>query len=102
MTIFNGENDRANALRTGIFCVLAELCEGIDLQAAGVAAPGIVAEFHPSPAQLGNFLSASPFGLFVGALIGGRLADRIGRKGVVIVSNGLFWPWFTVTSTAFC
>jgi MFS transporter, AAHS family, 3-hydroxyphenylpropionic acid transporter len=101
MSIFNGEDDRANALRTVVFCVLAELCEGIDLQAAGVAAPGIVSEFHPSPAQLGNFLSASPFGLFVGALIGGRLADRIGRKGVLIVSIGLFGLCSLLTPVAF-
>jgi len=80
----------SHARTTVMFCVLAALCEGIDLQGAGVAAPGIRAEFLAGPAQLGSFLSASTFGLFVGALIGGRYADRIGRKGVLVVSIAIF------------
>jgi MFS transporter, AAHS family, 3-hydroxyphenylpropionic acid transporter len=56
------------------FCVLASFCEGIDLQAAGVAASGIAAEFKPDSSQMGTFFSGSTLGLFFGALIGGRLA----------------------------
>jgi len=56
------------------------------LQAAGVTAAGIGAEFHPSPDQFGTFFSASTFGLFFGALLGGRLADSIGRKRVLVAS----------------
>jgi AAHS family 3-hydroxyphenylpropionic acid transporter len=80
----------AVARTTAIFCVLAALCEGIDLQGAGVAAPGIAAEFGVSPPQLGNFLSASTVGLFFGALIGGRSGDRIGRKRVLVASLAIF------------
>ena len=80
----------AVARTTVIFCVLAALCEGIDLQGAGVAAPGIAAEFGVSPPQLGNFLSASTVGLFFGALIGGRRGDRIGRKRVLVASLAMF------------
>ena len=75
---------------TIICCVCAALCEGIDLQAAGVAAAGIGAEFKPTTDQFGTFFSASTLGLFFGALIGGRLADSIGRKKVLIASVGLF------------
>lgn len=75
---------------TILFCVLVAFCEGIDLQAAGVAAAGIVPEFTPNPDQLGTFFSASTLGLFFGALIGGRLADSIGRKRVLVASVGLF------------
>jgi AAHS family 3-hydroxyphenylpropionic acid transporter len=85
---------------TILFCVLAALCEGIDLQAAGVAAAGIGAEFKPSPGQLGTFFSASTFGLFIGALIGGRLADKIGRKKVLVTSIGLFGLFSLLTSCA--
>ncbi|HEY3809269.1 MAG TPA: MFS transporter [Steroidobacteraceae bacterium] len=85
---------------TIFFCLLAAICEGFDLQAAGVAAGGIVGEFKPTPDQLGNFFSASTLGLFFGALIGGRLADRIGRKAVLVVSIGLFGVFSLVTAFA--
>jgi AAHS family 3-hydroxyphenylpropionic acid transporter len=70
--------------------MLAALCEGIDLQAAGVAAAGIVPEFKPTADQLGTFFSASTLGLFFGALIGGRVSDSIGRKRALVASVGLF------------
>ena len=85
---------------TILFCVLAALCEGIDLQAAGVTAAGIGAEFKPTPDQLGTFFSASTFGLFIGALIGGRLADSIGRKKVLVCSIALFGLFSFLTSYA--
>jgi AAHS family 3-hydroxyphenylpropionic acid transporter len=85
---------------TILLCVLVALCEGIDLQAAGVAAAGIGAEFKPSPDQFGTFFSASTFGLFLGAIIGGRLADGIGRKKVLVVSIGLFGLFSLLTSLA--
>jgi MFS transporter, AAHS family, 3-hydroxyphenylpropionic acid transporter len=85
---------------TLLFCLLTALCEGIDLQAAGVAAAGIGAEFKPTPGQFGTFFSASTFGLFFGALIGGRLADSIGRKKVLVASIGLFGLFSLLTSFA--
>jgi AAHS family 3-hydroxyphenylpropionic acid transporter len=90
----------AAARRTIALCLLAALCEGIDLQAAGVAAGGIAAEFHPTPDQLGNFFSASTFGLFFGALLGGWLADRVGRKGVLVASIALFGLFSLLTPLA--
>lgn len=89
------------AVRTTItFCVLVVFAEGIDLQAAGITAPGIAAEFKPTAEQFGTFFSASTFGLFFGALIGGRLADSIGRKSVLIFSVGLFGLFSLLTSLA--
>jgi AAHS family 3-hydroxyphenylpropionic acid transporter len=95
--------------RLSIFlCFLATLCEGIDLQTAGVAAAGIRQQFHPDSQLLSYFFSAGTFGLFVGAIVGGRLADRIGRKRVLvgsIVIFGLFslataWAWDISSLTA--
>jgi MFS transporter, AAHS family, 3-hydroxyphenylpropionic acid transporter len=79
---------------------MAALCEGIDLQAAGVAAAGIAVEFGPSPDRMGTFFSASTFGLFVGALAGGRLADSIGRKRVLVGSVALFGLFSLLTAAA--
>jgi MFS transporter, AAHS family, 3-hydroxyphenylpropionic acid transporter len=83
------------------FCVGAALCEGIDLQAAGVAAAGIAAEFKPTADQFGSFFSASTFGLFLGALLGGRLADSIGRKKVLVASVGVFGFFCLLTAFAY-
>jgi AAHS family 3-hydroxyphenylpropionic acid transporter len=101
MSHLNGIDERSVARTTVIFCVLAALCEGIDLQAAGVAASGIATEFKATAAQLGNFFSASTFGLFFGALIGGRVADHIGRKRVLVASIALFGLFSLLTPLAF-
>lgn len=80
-----------NHARTTIALGLAAaVCEGIDLQAPGLAAAGIRAEFSPTPGQLGDFLAAGTLGLFIGAIIGGWLADRFGRRRVLIGSIALF------------
>ncbi|HEY0746556.1 MAG TPA: MFS transporter [Steroidobacteraceae bacterium] len=78
------------ARTTLVLCVCAALCEGIDLQAAGVAAAGLSAAIHPTTDQLGTFFSASTFGLFFGAIIGGRLGDSFGRKKVLVASVATF------------
>jgi AAHS family 3-hydroxyphenylpropionic acid transporter len=85
---------------TILFCILVALCEGIDLQAAGVAAAGIGAEFKPTANQFGTFFSAGTLGLFFGALVGGRLADTIGRKKVLIASIGVFGLFSLLTALA--
>ncbi|MBV8854305.1 MAG: MFS transporter [Sinobacteraceae bacterium] len=81
-------------------CLLVALCEGFDLQAAGVAAGGIAKEFGPTPDQLGTFFSASTLGLFAGALVGGRLSDSFGRVRVLLLSVILFGAFSVFTATA--
>jgi AAHS family 3-hydroxyphenylpropionic acid transporter len=89
-----------NAGTTILLCVLAALCEGIDLQAAGIAASSIVHDFQPTPRQLGSFFSASTVGLFLGAVLGGRLGDRIGRKRVLVWSIAVFGACSLLTAFA--
>ncbi|RZF27886.1 3-(3-hydroxy-phenyl)propionate transporter MhpT [Paraburkholderia sp. UYCP14C] len=71
-------------------CFLVAVLEGIDLQSTGVAAPRMAHEFGLSVSQLGIAFSAGMFGLLPGAMIGGRLADRIGRKRVLMISMAVF------------
>ncbi len=71
-------------------CILAAMCEGMDVQVAGVAAAGIAAQFSPTPEGLGTFFSSSTLGLLLGALAGGWMSDRHGRKTVLVVSVALF------------
>jgi len=83
---------------TILFCFVAALCEGFDIQAAGVAAAGIRHDFQPTAEQLGHFFSAGNFGLLLGALIGGRLSDRLGRKAILVGSIAAFGLFSLITS----
>ena len=87
---------RASAVIAG--CIGAAFCEGFDLQAAGVAAGGIAAEFRPTAGQLGTFFSASTLGLCAGAVLGGRLSDSFGRKRTLIGSIVLFGVFSLLTA----
>lgn len=71
-------------------CFLGAIAEGFNLQAAGVAGPGMRVGFGLTAAQLGWLFSASVLGLLPGAVLGGRLADRFGRKLVLVYSLALF------------
>ncbi|QLT45783.1 MFS transporter [Citrobacter freundii] len=71
-------------------CFLVALMEGLDLQAAGIAAVGIANAFALDKMQMGWIFSAGILGLLPGALVGGMLADRYGRKRILIASVALF------------
>lgn len=88
-------------------CCLASLGEGIDLQAPGVTMPVLAPLFHLTTGQgfwggfigtKGLFASMSTFGLFFGAIIGGRLSDLIGRKWVLVWSVVLFGIFSAITA----
>ncbi len=76
--------------RVIVLCALVILLEGFDLQAAGVSAPRLAPAFHLIPAQMGAFLGASAIGVFLAAVLGGFLADRFGRKLVIVIGVLLF------------
>ncbi|PVZ42714.1 3-(3-hydroxy-phenyl)propionate transporter MhpT [Pseudomonas sp. CC120222-01a] len=81
-------------------CFLVALLEGLDLQAAGIAAPGMASAFALGKLQMGWVFSAGILGLLPGALVGGWLADRFGRKRVLIASVALFGVFSLATAHA--
>ncbi len=93
----NGTSPLAMTL---LLCFLGAVCEGFDVQTAGVAAAGIRDELHPGADALGLFFSAGGAGLLVGSLGGGWLSDRLGRKRVLIVSVAAFGVFSLLTSIA--
>ena len=66
-------------------CFLVVLLDGFDTAAIGYIAPSLLAEWHVTRPELGPVLSAALFGLAIGALTAGPLADRLGRLGEVKV-----------------
>ena len=80
---------RTNLAAVAVCCLLA-VFEGFDLQSAGVAAPRLAPDLGLSPDALGWFFSVSTFGLMLGAGVGGRLSDRLGRKATLLFSVAIF------------
>jgi len=80
-------------------CFLVVFLDGFDLTVIGVCLPKIADFLHAKPAALGLALSAGQFGPLIGALILGTLADRYGRKWMLVIS-ALIFGIFTV-ATAF-
>ncbi|MGF6400544.1 AAHS family 3-hydroxyphenylpropionic acid transporter [Pseudomonas frederiksbergensis] len=71
-------------------CFIVALIEGFDLQAAGTAAAGLRQTFALDPKMMGWVFSAGIIGLLPGAFFGGWIADRIGRKKILIAAVLLF------------
>jgi MFS transporter, AAHS family, 3-hydroxyphenylpropionic acid transporter len=84
--------------RTLALCAAAAMFEGFDNQSMGVAAPMVFREYSIAPSQGGIIFSAATLGLFFGAAIGGRVADRLGRRHTLMLSLLLFGTCSLLTS----
>lgn len=108
MTTYTAQHTEATAVtqdsrRTWLtiaLCFTVAVLEGIDFQAPGIAAKGMGLAFGLDKLQMGWVFSAGILGLLPGALVGGWLADRIGRKGVLIASVALFGIFSIATAHA--
>lgn len=94
------DHDSRRTWLTIALCFTVAVLEGIDFQAPGIAAKGMGLAFGLDKLQMGWVFSAGILGLLPGALIGGWLADRIGRKGVLIASVALFGIFSIATAHA--
>lgn len=83
---------------TVALCFLAAVVEGFDIQAMGVAAPRLAPQFGFDPQQMGWIFAISNIGLVIGAGLGGRLADKVGRKPVLIAALVVFGIFTLLTS----
>jgi len=66
------------------------LIEAWDLYAIAFVLIFVREEYHPTAAQLGLATAAVQGGALIGALLGGIIADRLGRKKVFILTMVLF------------
>ena len=69
---------------------LAVLMDGFDVQAIGFVAPAIIKAWGVSKASLGPVFGAGLFGMLVGSLSLSVLADRIGRRPVMLGATLFF------------
>jgi len=91
---------KLSAFQLGVFilCGICLMLDGFDVQAMGYAGPAIRPEWHISDPAFGRLLSAALKGVLVGSLLLSMLADRIGRRPVLIGS--CFFFSFTTIATA--
>ena len=77
-------------IRLLLICAGVLFIDGFDTQAIGYVAPALVKDLGITRAALAPVLSAALFGLMLGALFLGPLADRLGRKRIIIASVAVF------------
>jgi MFS transporter, AAHS family, 4-hydroxybenzoate transporter len=85
-------------IRLLVVCTALLFFDGFDTQAIGYVAPAIAREFGLTKEALGPVFSAGLFGLMLGALLFGPLADRIGRKKIIIFSTLAFGIFMFATA----
>jgi len=85
---------------TIIFCALVNLFDGIDTQSIGVAAPFIADALGIKIANFGPIFSSALVGATIGAASFGPLADRLGRKTLLIIATVLIGIFTILTATA--
>jgi AAHS family 4-hydroxybenzoate transporter-like MFS transporter len=64
--------------------------DGFDVQAIGFVAPALTQDWHIDPTALGPIFGAGLLGMLVGSMLLSILADRIGRRPVLVGSTMFF------------
>lgn len=86
------DSNKVGAFQVWILVVvgLTVVIDGIDVQAMGYVAPAIIQDWGISKASLGPVFGAGLFGMLIGSLALSILADRIGRRPVLIGATVFF------------
>jgi AAHS family 4-hydroxybenzoate transporter-like MFS transporter len=86
------ENSQIGPLQIRVFllCMICLIMDGFDVQAMGYVAPAIVEEWGIPRAQLGGVFAAANFGVLLGSLVFSMVADKLGRRPVLIFATFFF------------
>jgi len=79
-------------------CAAAIFFDGYDAQAIGYVGPSLIKSFGIAPALLGPVFSGGLVGIMLGALFIAPLADRLGRRPVILGSILLFAAFTLATA----
>lgn len=86
----NAHKLSAMQITTLLLCFFIVAVDGFDTAAIGFIAPAIRAEWSLTAAQLAPVFGAGLAGLMAGAFLFGPLADRFGRKTILLVCVAFF------------
>jgi AAHS family 4-hydroxybenzoate transporter-like MFS transporter len=92
------ENSTVGPLQIRVFalCMICLIMDGFDVQAMGYVGPAVVSEFGAERSALGPVFAADNVGVLVGSLLFSMLADKIGRRPVIIGAT----LWFSLLTLA--
>ena len=74
--------------------------DGFDVQAIGFVAPALTQDWRIDPTALGPIFGAGLLGMLVGAMLLSILADRFGRRPVLVGATTFFSLCMLATATA--
>ena len=96
------ENSTIGPLQVRVFllCMICLIMDGFDVQAMGYVAPAIVEDWGIPRAQLGGVFAAANFGVLLGSLVFSMVADKIGRRPVLIGATLFFSAMAIATAYA--
>lgn len=81
-------------------CVLVAVLDGFDTQIIGFLVTAISSTLGVTPQALAPVFAVGLFGLMLGALLLAPMADRLGRKKILVVSILLFGTFAALTALA--
>jgi AAHS family 4-hydroxybenzoate transporter-like MFS transporter len=96
------ENQKLNGFRVAMIvlaCIVMGV-EGYDMQVLSYAAPSIIRDWHVNKASFGHVFGLGLFGYLLGATLLCQLADRLGRKKLIIGGCLLFGAFTFATGYA--
>ncbi|AUH50023.1 aromatic acid/H+ symport family MFS transporter [Chromobacterium sp. ATCC 53434] len=88
--LINGSGISRLQLAVLAYCLLIVTLDGFDTASVGYLASSLRAEWAMQTASMGNIFGAGLLGLMIGCFLFGPVADRIGRKRVLIASVVFF------------
>lgn len=82
--------------RVFTLCLMTLIIDGFDVQAMAFLIPALSADWNVEPAQFRTVLPAANFGVLIGSLVFSPMADKVGRRPVLVWST----LWFAVMTLA--
>jgi MFS transporter, AAHS family, 4-hydroxybenzoate transporter len=81
-------------------CFLMNMLDGMDVLVISYTAPAIAKAWSVSPETLGVVFSSGLLGMTIGAVILAPLADKLGRKNLILISAAIMGVCIYITSFA--